>query len=155
MSVINFSTIWRENLHPKMEVKSGSSHLACPDDFGIVDMCSWKFTVTSLILTLIALGIIAGNGLVIIGISTAKKLNRLNSNLFILSLAVADLLVAVLVLPFSVVYQVLGHWMFGDAICKMWLMIDIAACTCSILQYVDSRMPHQHSSSFIDETKHH
>jgi len=75
---------------------------------------------------------IVGNTLVIMSVFTYKPL-RCVSNYFIISLAVADLMVAVLVMPFHVVHYVSGHWVFGEVFCNMWLTFDILACTASIL----------------------
>ncbi len=58
---------------------------------------------------------------------------RIAQNFFIVSLAVADLTVALLVLPFSVTYHLVGRWIFGIYICKMWLTCDVLCCTASIL----------------------
>jgi hypothetical protein len=41
--------------------------------------------------------------------------------------------VAVTVLPLNVAYSVLGRWVFGSTICKMWLTADVLCCTASIL----------------------
>ena len=36
-------------------------------------------------------------------------------------------------LPLNVAYSVLGRWVFGSTICKMWLTADVLCCTASIL----------------------
>ncbi|KAB7498290.1 Octopamine receptor [Armadillidium nasatum] len=58
---------------------------------------------------------------------------RIVQNFFLVSLAVADLTVAVFVLPFNVAYNVIGKWIFGIHVCEMWLTCDILCCTASIL----------------------
>ena len=63
---------------------------------------------------------IVGNILVILSVFTYKPL-RIVQNFFIVSLAVADLTVAILVLPLNVAYSILGRWEFGIHLCKMWL----------------------------------
>jgi 5-hydroxytryptamine receptor 1 len=75
---------------------------------------------------------IVGNILVILSVFTYKPL-RIVQNFFIVSLAVADLTVAILVLPLNVAYSILGRWVFGIHICKMWLTSDVLCCTASIL----------------------
>lgn len=45
----------------------------------------------------------------------------------------ADLTVAILVLPFNVANMMIGRWIFGIHLCKMWLTSDIMCCTSSIL----------------------
>ncbi|XP_059608789.1 putative tyramine receptor 2 [Phlebotomus argentipes] len=92
----------------------------------------WEAIATALVLSLIILLTIIGNILVILSVFTYKPL-RIVQNFFIVSLAVADLTVAVLVLPFNVAYSLLGRWEFGIHLCKMWLTCDVLCCTSSIL----------------------
>nr|AKQ63052.1 orphan G-protein coupled receptor 48 [Platynereis dumerilii] len=75
---------------------------------------------------------IIGNILVIMSVFTYKPLKNV-ANFFIVSLAVADLAVAILVMPFNVANFVIGHWVFGVIFCNMWLTFDILTCTASIL----------------------
>ena len=55
-------------------------------------------------------------------------------NFYIVSLAVSDLAVALLVMPLNVANFVLdGRWAFGVVVCHVWLTADILTCTASIL----------------------
>lgn len=54
----------------------------------------------------------------------------------ILSLAVADLLVACLVMPLSAVYEISREWKLGPELCDMWTSSDVLCCTASILHLV-------------------
>ena len=54
-------------------------------------------------------------------------------NFYIVSLAVADMAVASLVMPFNVANYVIGQWVFGEIFCNIWLTSDILMCTASIL----------------------
>lgn len=92
----------------------------------------WEAIATAIILSLIIILTIVGNILVILSVFTYKPL-RIVQNFFIVSLAVADLTVALLVLPFNVAYSILGRWEFGIHVCKMWLTCDVMCCTASIL----------------------
>lgn len=101
--------------------------------FGIfLAMPQWEAIGTAVILSLIIIVTIVGNILVILSVFTYKPL-RIVQNFFIVSLAVADLTVAILVLPFNVAYSIRGRWDFGIHICKMWLTCDVLCCTASIL----------------------
>ena len=71
--------------------------------------------------------------MVILAVATCRKLRKSVSNLFILSLAVTDSMLAVLILSLSLVNQVLGYWIFGEVVCGLWLLMDITICTASIL----------------------
>lgn len=95
-------------------------------------MPEWEAITTIVTLTLCILLTIVGNVLVILSVFTYKPL-RIVQNFFIVSLAVADLTVATLVMPLNVAYSVLGRWEFGSHVCKMWLTSDVLCCTASIL----------------------
>lgn len=72
------------------------------------------------------------NGAVIITICTTKKLH-LPANYLICSLAVTDFLVALLVMPISILYITMKTWSLGQVVCEIWLSMDMICCTCSIL----------------------
>ncbi len=123
------------------QIIDGSDNSGCeiPDRmmyesiFGIsLAMPQWEAIGTAVILTLIIVLTIVGNILVILSVFTYKPL-RIVQNFFIVSLAVADLTVAILVLPLNVAYSIRGRWDFGIHVCKMWLTCDILCCTASIL----------------------
>ncbi|XP_033481101.2 neuropeptide Y receptor type 2 [Epinephelus lanceolatus] len=67
--------------------------------------------------TIILFGVI-GNSLVIYVVFKFKNL-RTVTNFFIVNLAVADLLVNTLCLPFTLVYTLYGEWKFGQVLCFM------------------------------------
>ncbi|CAL1283084.1 unnamed protein product [Larinioides sclopetarius] len=87
---------------------------------------------TAVILAIIILATIIGNVLVIISVFTYRPLQNVQ-NMFIVSLAVADITVAVLVMPLNVAYTLMSQWKFGLPVCKMWLTCDVLCCTASIL----------------------
>ncbi|KAM9851428.1 5-hydroxytryptamine receptor 1F [Aulostomus maculatus] len=72
------------------------------------------------------------NCLVITAIAVTRKLHH-PANYLICSLAVTDLLVAVSVMPFSIIYIQKESWVMGQVVCTIWLSVDITCCTCSIL----------------------
>lgn len=53
--------------------------------------------------------------------------------MFIVSLAIADLIVGMIVMPISTVYIFTVDWRFGVAVCQIWIGIDYTASTASIL----------------------
>uniref|UniRef100_A0A8C5NCY9 Neuropeptide Y receptor type 2 n=1 Tax=Gouania willdenowi TaxID=441366 RepID=A0A8C5NCY9_GOUWI len=65
--------------------------------------------------TIIVLGVL-GNSLVIYVIYRFKTLRNV-TNFFIANLAIADLLVNTLCLPFTLVYTLQGSWKFGSVLC--------------------------------------
>lgn len=92
----------------------------------------WEAAAAVLILGFLVLATVLGNALVILSVFTYRPL-RIVQNFFIVSLAVADLAVAILVMPFNVAYLLLGKWIFGIHLCKLWLTCDVLCCTASIL----------------------
>ncbi|XP_029109461.1 trace amine-associated receptor 1-like [Scleropages formosus] len=64
---------------------------------------------------------VCGNLLVIISISHFKQLHT-PTNFFILSLAMADLLVATTVMPFAFGILIETHWMFSEMLCLIFHM---------------------------------
>ena len=92
----------------------------------------WEAIAATILLSFFIITTILGNVLVILSVFTYRPL-RIVQNFFIVSLAVADLAVALLVMPFNVAYLILGKWIFGIHMCKMWLTCDVLCCTASIL----------------------
>ena len=78
----------------------------------------------SAILSLIDLTTFAGNLLVVISVLTTKSLHTV-TNSFIMSLAVADMFVSILVLPLSIYMVIYNKWIFGSFICDLWIACDI------------------------------
>ncbi|KAF7217874.1 alpha-1A adrenergic receptor [Nothobranchius furzeri] len=75
---------------------------------------------------------IVGNILVILSVVCNKQLQNI-TNFFIINLAMADLLLSIIVLPFSASLEVLGCWVFGRVFCNIWAAVDVLCCTASIL----------------------
>lgn len=84
-----------------------------------------------LFLVLIFLSV-AGNILVCVAIYTDRGLRRIG-NLFLASLAIADLFVGCLVMTFAGVNDLLGYWVFGPRFCDTWIAFDVMCSTASIL----------------------
>lgn len=107
---------------------------------GLFDHHQPKYGETLLILICVVLGgmilaIILGNIFVITAILVEKSLQGV-SNYLILSLAMTDLLVAVLVMPLSLINEISIYWFLGNAVCDMWISMDVLCCTASILHLV-------------------
>uniref|UniRef100_A0A671X2A4 G-protein coupled receptors family 1 profile domain-containing protein n=1 Tax=Sparus aurata TaxID=8175 RepID=A0A671X2A4_SPAAU len=74
---------------------------------------------------------VVGNFLVVLSIAYFKQLQS-PTNSFVMSLAVADCLVGLLVMPYSMIRTVEGCWYFGFLFCKLHSSLDVMLCTASI-----------------------
>ncbi|XP_049914944.1 trace amine-associated receptor 1-like [Epinephelus moara] len=83
-------------------------------------------------LGLLSVTTICGNLLVIISITYFKQFHT-PTNYLILSLAVADVLVGIVVFPFSMVLTVTSCLHHEDLFCKIRDSFDVSLCTASIL----------------------
>ncbi|XP_054482392.1 histamine receptor H2b [Anoplopoma fimbria] len=87
----------------------------------------WLVLVSFIILT------IGGNVLVCLAVGLSRRLWRI-ANCFVVSLAVTDLLLGLLVLPFSAALELRsGNWPLGGTLCNIYISMDVMLCTSSIL----------------------
>ncbi|XP_036445344.1 D(1) dopamine receptor [Colossoma macropomum] len=88
--------------------------------------------LTGCVLSALILWTLLGNVLVCAAVLRFRHLRTKVTNTFIVSLALSDLLVAVLVMPWKAAAEVAGYWPFG-AFCNIWVTFDIMCSTASIL----------------------
>ncbi|XP_003976947.1 trace amine-associated receptor 1-like [Takifugu rubripes] len=93
---------------------------------------SLKCVILYIFLGSLSVVTVCGNALVIISIIYFKQLH-VPTNYLILSLAVADLLVGVLVFPSSMAFTVTSCWYHEDLFCKIRGSFDVTLSTASIL----------------------
>ncbi|XP_078264058.1 alpha-1A adrenergic receptor [Rhinoraja longicauda] len=75
---------------------------------------------------------IVGNIMVILSVACNRHLQTV-TNYFIINLAIADLLLSTIILPFSASLEILGYWAFGRIFCDVWAAVDVLCCTASIM----------------------
>ncbi|XP_059364581.1 dopamine receptor D2 like [Carassius carassius] len=86
----------------------------------------------AVLLVLLIFCVVFGNVLVCVAVSREKALQT-TTNYLIVSLAVSDLLLATLVMPWGVYLEVVGEWRFSRIHCDILLTLDVMMCTASIL----------------------
>ncbi|XP_034416104.1 D(3) dopamine receptor [Cyclopterus lumpus] len=87
----------------------------------------------AMLYSLLILAIVFGNVLVCLAVLRERSLQT-TTNYLVVSLAVADLLVASLVMPWAVYLEVVGGaWLFGRLYCNVFVTLDVMMCTASIL----------------------
>ncbi|KAI3362721.1 hypothetical protein L3Q82_001786 [Scortum barcoo] len=111
--------------------------MGCPEVTGENETLPDPFTVQTYVPLTISVGILIlltvfGNVMVVIAVVTSRAL-RAPQNLFLVSLACADILVATLVMPFSLANELMGYWYFGKLWCEIYLALDVLFCTSSIV----------------------
>ncbi|XP_034037445.1 LOW QUALITY PROTEIN: D(1) dopamine receptor-like [Thalassophryne amazonica] len=101
-------------------------------DSGFLDEVPSSRVLTGCFLSLLILTTLLGNTLVCAAVTKFRHLRSKVTNYFVISLAVSDLLVAILVMPWKAVTEIVGFWPFGS-FCDTWVAFDIMCSTASIL----------------------
>lgn len=107
----------------------------------LLDFSWWSYAlseylihpVITLLLCLLSVFVVLGNLLVVSAIWHESQLHSV-TNYLIASLAAADCLVGAVVMPFSVISEIIvGSWTFGPTWCDLWHSFDVLASTASIM----------------------
>ncbi|XP_059165148.1 D(2) dopamine receptor A-like, partial [Physella acuta] len=92
-----------------------------------------EYKYWNILLIIFPLFTVFGNVLVVMSVFKEKSLKTV-TNYFISSLAIADIMVAVAVMPLAVYMEVMtNHWLLSAPLCDAWVASDVLACTASIL----------------------
>ncbi|TNN19377.1 Dopamine receptor 2 [Schistosoma japonicum] len=100
----------------------------------IDDSNVWKTILPGILLIIAALLTISGNLLVCLAFLRERYMRKNLTNWFLVSLAIADLLVGIIVMPFAIYHTLYeAYWPFGRDWCDIWHAFDVLSSTASIL----------------------
>ncbi|XP_073078066.1 5-hydroxytryptamine receptor 4 isoform X2 [Manis javanica] len=103
------------------------ANVSSKEGFGSVEKVV-LFTFLSAVIVMAVLG----NLLVMVAVCRDRQLRKIKTNYFIVSLAFADLLVSVLVMPFGAIELVQDIWIYGEMFCLVRTSLDVLLTTASI-----------------------
>ena len=104
----------------------------CTNGTEFVPLPMWQIGLFGLLAAGTILLTIAGNLVVIMSFFLERAI-RQPTNYFIASLAVSDLLIGTMSMPFYTVYLLNNQkWMLGPIMCDFWLSVDYTVCLTSI-----------------------
>ncbi|XP_075993300.1 muscarinic acetylcholine receptor M3 [Genypterus blacodes] len=92
----------------------------------------WQVVLIVLLTGTLSLITIIGNILVVVSFKVNRQLKTVN-NYFLLSLAVADLIIGMVSMNLYTAYLVMGYWAMGAWACDLWLAIDYVASNASVM----------------------
>lgn len=121
--MINLTDVW-----------NGSSSVTDHEEMLYFPYSSYSNGVNVLLIVILTVMIswtVMGNLTVIIAVKRSKSLRSSPSNVLVANLALSDLLLALMVLPFSAMVEVSGYWPIPKGLCFFWLIIGN-----SILYYI-------------------
>uniref|UniRef100_A0A3P9JGC7 Muscarinic acetylcholine receptor n=1 Tax=Oryzias latipes TaxID=8090 RepID=A0A3P9JGC7_ORYLA len=92
----------------------------------------WQVVLIVLLTGTLSLVTIIGNILVVVSFKVNRQLKTVN-NYFLLSLAVADLIIGIISMNLYTSYLIMGYWAMGNWACDIWLAIDYVASNASVM----------------------
>ncbi|XP_014677822.1 PREDICTED: histamine H1 receptor-like [Priapulus caudatus] len=121
----------RESLFPG--ATNGSSNCSSlATDVITPSLSPAAIAIVAVVIATLSAATVVGNLTVIVAFATDRKLLNVQ-NVYILNLAVCDLLIGAVVTPFSAADVLCDfHWPLSNTVCKLWLLLDYVLTTESV-----------------------
>ncbi|XP_038600252.1 neuropeptide Y receptor type 4-2-like [Tachyglossus aculeatus] len=102
------------------------------------DQCQDSVDLTVFLVTVYSIETIVGvlGNICLMGVIARQKDKTNVTNTLIANLALSDLIMCLVCLPFTVTYTIMDHWVLGEVMCKMSAFIQCTSVTVSILSLV-------------------
>lgn len=141
-STSTYSLSWEEgivNREPVQQWRDNKTQLL--SDAAVLrrdDQCHMSALLTACLIMLYSItmvfGLLGNTGLVYIITRRREKANV--TSILICNLSFSDILVCVFCLPFTVIYTMMDHWVFGSLLCRLVPFIQCVSVTVSVLSLV-------------------
>ncbi|KAF0305392.1 Muscarinic acetylcholine receptor gar-2 [Amphibalanus amphitrite] len=120
---------WNDTAGCNMTNITGAGDLADGDDYNLV--FPLPFAIFIIICMIIMILLTVGGNLLVLLAFICERTIRQPSNYFLASLAVTDLFIGCVSMPFFTVYVLRGSWHMGPILCDLWLSVDYTVCLVS------------------------
>lgn len=114
---LDLSNMTLEEIRKQFELFDNYTSLQRPEDLDILKEKHWRIAIIVIYCIVILFGFLENVTIVCVLIKN-KHLN-VPTNIFILGLAMSDILLCSFNLPFQLHYQLTDQWAFGDTLCKV------------------------------------
>lgn len=102
---------------------------------GYYETLNWSSNIWKILIVFISVSVCLvtqiGNILVLLSFRMNKKL-RVTNNYFLVSLAIADLIIGIYSMPVFTIYVVADEWLLGPYFCDLWLCLDYTVSNASV-----------------------
>ncbi|XP_026317195.1 G-protein coupled receptor 52 isoform X1 [Hyposmocoma kahamanoa] len=99
-------------------------------------LATFETLTQAAVIAVMGVAIVVSNLLIIAAFLNFKGLSNEVINYYLLSLAVADLLCGLFVVPLSVYPAITGQWMFGDLMCRLVGYLEVTLWSISVYTFM-------------------